>query len=105
MAAGAGTISIQPKLETNRQESQFAIVLRRFIRHRLAVISCVLIALIFGASLLAPVLAPFPPTKLNGALGAQPRPPGIVEASGKVHWLGVDNLGRDLYARVLYAGR
>ncbi|MCX6044474.1 MAG: ABC transporter permease [Chloroflexi bacterium] len=105
MAAGAGTISIQPKLETKRQESQFAIVLRRFIRHRLAVISCFLIVLIFGASLLAPVLAPFSPTRLDGTLGGQPRPPGIVDAKGQVHWLGVDNLGRDLYTRVLYAGR
>ncbi len=105
MAAGAGTISLQPKRETQKQESQFSIVLRRFIRHRLAVISCFLIAIIFGASLLAPVLAPFPPTKLDGSLGGQPHSPGIVDAKGQVHWLGVDNLGRDLYSRVLYAGR
>ena len=105
MAAAAETLSIASKGKEQKQESQFAIVLRRFMRHHLAVISCFVIVFISVASLLAPVISPFDPTALDGSLGGQPQPPGVVGSTGQTHWLGVDNLGRDLLTRVLYAGR
>ncbi|MFN8491223.1 MAG: ABC transporter permease [Caldilineaceae bacterium] len=106
MAVGAGSISIPVKKQAEqKQESQFAIVFRRFIRHRLAVVSCFLITIIFLASLFAPVLAPFTREGIDIAIKAKPGPPGVIGSQGQVHWLGVDNLGRDLFTRVLYAGR
>jgi len=105
MTAGAGVISIPPASKAQKQESQFSVVFRRFIRHRLAVISCYVIAIIFLSSLLAPVLTPFTREAIDIAIRTKPGAPGVLGSGGQVHWLGVDNLGRDLFTRVLYAGR
>ena len=88
-----------------KDESQFALVAKRFLRHRLAVFSLILILLIFGASLLAPVITTYPRDTVDVATNARPAPPGIAGSEGNVHLLGIDHLGRDLFTRVLYAGR
>jgi peptide/nickel transport system permease protein len=56
-----------------------------------------LLVLVFAA-IFAPVLTPFDPTKQN--LAQMLMPPG---ADG--HRLGTDDLGRDLFARILYGAR
>ncbi|MEU6831141.1 ABC transporter permease [Nocardia beijingensis] len=56
-----------------------------------------LLTLLLVVSLLAPLLAPHGP--LDQDLGAVLRPP-----SGE-HWFGTDELGRDVFSRVLYGGR
>lgn len=60
-------------------------------------VGCGLVGLIVLVSLLAPVLAPYPPTQPN-ALAA-------VQTGSSAHPLGTDNLGRDILSRVLYGGR
>lgn len=88
-----------------KEESQFSVVLRRFLRHRLAVFSAILILVIFTASLLAPVITTHSRDTVDVSTSARPAPPGVVGSDGTVHLLGVDHLGRDLFTRVLYAGR
>lgn len=90
---------------TVKSESQFAVVTRRFLRHRLAVFSLILILLIFIASLFAPWIATYPRDAVDVATNARPAPPGIAGSEGYMHILGIDHLGRDLFTRVLYAGR
>lgn len=90
---------------TIKEESQFWVVARRFLRHRLAVASLILIAIIFIASLLAPVITTYPRDTVDVATSARPAPPGIAGSEGNIHILGIDHLGRDLFTRVLYAGR
>lgn len=63
----------------------------------LAALALCLLGLLLAGSLLAPVLAPYPPTQINMAERLQ----GISAA----HPLGTDTLGRDLLSRVLYGGR
>ena len=63
----------------------------------LAALALCLLGLLLAGSLLAPVLAPYPPTQFNMAERLQ----GISAA----HPLGTDTLGRDLLSRVLYGGR
>lgn len=63
----------------------------------LATLALCLLGLLLAGSLLAPVLAPYPPTQINMAERLQ----GISAA----HPLGTDTLGRDLLSRVLYGGR
>lgn len=86
-------------------ESQFSVVTKRFLRHRLAVFSLILIVVIFTASLFAPVITTYPRDTVDVATNARPAPPGIAGSAGDVHLLGIDHLGRDLFTRVLYAGR
>ena len=48
------------------------------------------------AALLAPVIAPYGETEMAGDVW--------LPASGD-HWIGTDNLGRDLFSRLLYGAR
>lgn len=91
--------------EQEKQESQARVIFRRFRKHRLAVISLILVGIIFVASLLAPVIAPFERDAIDLSSNIRPAPPGTVDSAGRVHYLGIDHLGRDLFTRVLYAAR
>ena len=51
--------------------------MRRFTRHRLAVISLVVIIIIFVLALLAPLIAPFPARSVDIAVTPRQVPPGI----------------------------
>jgi peptide/nickel transport system permease protein len=70
---------------------------RRFARHRLAVAGLVVLVLIVLATVFAGVLTGHDPTKVD--LSQVRRPPSAA------HWLGTDNSGRDVLARLLHAGR
>lgn len=71
---------------------------RVFLRHPLGVASLLVLLALGLAALLAPWLTPHDPNALN--LRAMQQPPG----SG-AHWLGTDDLGRDVLSRLLHAGR
>ncbi len=105
MATAASTLSMKGKPVETEPESQFRVVMRRFLRHRMAVVSLFIIAFLLLISLLAPVLATFPRDQIDISSNERPAMPGIVDSAGRTHWLGIDNLGRDLFTRVLYAGR
>lgn len=105
MTATAQPIALDKIPREGREESQLQIVMRRFLRHRLAVASLIFIIIMFIAALLAPVIAPFPRDAIDIAVTARPGPPGTVGSEGQLHPLGVDHLGRDLFTRLLYGAR
>src|SRR5262245_39354021 len=71
--------------------------LRRAARARLAPLGAVVLLAALVAALAAPVLAPYDPFAQN--LGnALARP-------GRAHWLGTDNVGRDVLSRVIWGTR
>ncbi len=70
---------------------------QRLRRHRLAVASLVVVVLVSLACLAAPILAPFEFDQIDLR--------NIRQAPGPVHWLGTDDLGRDLFTRILFGGR
>jgi len=84
-------------LSTIKEESWFVIVGRRFIRHKLAVVGMVIILIFILTAIFANVLAPFDPYKQNLA-------PSYSNPSAE-HLLGTDELGRDVFSRLLYAAR
>jgi peptide/nickel transport system permease protein len=62
------------------------------------------ILLIFTAMALWPdVMAPYNPRL--GRLADRHKPPGYVDATGGVHWLGTDHQGRDVLSRVVYGAQ
>lgn len=85
-------------LQTVKEESQFLIIWRRFRRHRLALSGLGVVLFFIAAVILAPAIAPYDPIKdmnlglMNAAPSAQ-------------HLMGTDQLGRDVFSRLLYAGR
>lgn len=106
MATAAPTLARQQAVESRQQpESQFWIVMRRFVRHRMAIISLIFILLVFTVSLLAPLITTFPRDAVDISSPNRPAPPGVMDSAGRVHWLGIDHLGRDLFTRVVYGGR
>src|SRR5881628_4118068 len=87
-----------PTTSTASRASGFwADTLHRVVRNRAAVAGGAVIALFVVVALFAPVLAPYDP--LKGRLGERLRAP-----SG-AHWLGTDELGRDVLSRVLHGAR
>lgn len=69
---------------------------RRFLRHRLAVIGLVFIVIAVFCALLAPILAPFDPNKVVGDFSSPP---------SKDFFFGTDQVGRDVFSRLLYGMR
>ena len=70
---------------------------QRFKKHRLAMVSMVVLGLLFFVSIFAPLIAPFSPT-LNQTSNTWAQP-------GGQHLMGTDDLGRDVFSQLLYAGR
>ncbi len=71
-------------------------VLRRFFKHHLAVVALVLLVIMVIVALAAS-LSPYSPTQQDPAHPFQP--------PTAVHWFGTDELGRDIFTRILYGGR
>ena len=69
----------------------------RLKRHRLAVVSFAVLGVLSAACAAAPLLAGFEFDAID--LGS------IREAPSPAHWMGTDDLGRDLFTRLLYGGR
>ena len=74
------------------RESYLQTVIRRFKQHHLATVSLVILAVLVVAALLAPIIAPYNPDEIVGGFS-------------KAHWLGTDQIGRDVLSRLLYATR
>ena len=72
-------------------------VLRRLLRHRMAMIGLVTITIIMLLAIFAPLVAPIGPYKQNLKHLSQP--------PDQTYMLGTDELGRDIWARLVYAGR
>jgi peptide/nickel transport system permease protein len=83
--------------------SQFKVVLRRFLRHKLAVGSMVMLTIIVLIAVFAPLISPYDPTDIE--IGYDFLAPGSVGKDGRIHYLGTDQLGRDYLARITYAAR
>ncbi len=63
----------------------------------------VILTLVVVMAITAPVLAPQDPTEMT--LIDRLKPPGFVDSDGHVHYLGTDQLGRDLLSRLIYGAR
>lgn len=70
---------------------------RRLRRNRAALAGLLLVGFFAVLAVLAPVAAPYDP--ISQDLDARLLPPS------RQHWLGTDDLGRDLLSRIIYGGR
>jgi len=89
-----------------RTETPIARFWSEFRESRIAVAALIVVVVMIGLALLAPLIAPQNPYDLaNLVLSDARRPPGYVGASGYTHWLGTDAQGRDLLSAILYGLR
>ena len=73
-------------------------VAKRFMRNKAAVVGFIILTVILFVIIFANFLVP---EELVTAYDTQAR----LEGPSAVHWFGTDNLGRDIFARVLYGAR
>lgn len=77
-------------------ESYLQTVFRRFKRHHLAGISLIILIVLCGAAVLAPLIAPYDPDAIVGPFSGAP---------SREFFLGTDQIGRDVFSRLLYGMR
>lgn len=70
---------------------------RRLRRHHLAMFGLAVVILLVLAAAAAPLIAPYDPVVMD--------PPHAFEGPSAQHWMGTDELGRDMLSRILFGAR
>jgi peptide/nickel transport system permease protein len=86
--------------ETKQQEngtSLFKVGMKRLKKDKLAIFGLIIIVIFTLAAIFAPFIANYDPA-VQDLLNTY-------QAPSKEHWLGTDELGRDVFTRLLYGGR
>lgn len=88
-------------MENNSETSEYnnssiRMIIRRFKKHKLAVVSLYFLGLITILAILAPIISPYDPNQVSTSFSQPP---------SWEHLLGTDQIGRDMLSRLLYATR
>lgn len=75
----------------------YVVLWQRLKRNRMAMAGGSVVLLLFAVSLLAPILAPYDPSQINAW--------HVLTPPSWEHWFGTDELGRDVFSRVLYGSQ
>lgn len=97
MATKTNTKPEAAKTNEPRRENQFVVVFKRFLDNKGAAIAMLLFLLLCLMCAAAPLLTPYGYAQMDLA--------HILEGPSALHILGTDELGRDLWTRILYGGR
>lgn len=91
------TIFESSRPRTLREESLLRFFWLRFRKHSMALVGTTIITIIIFAVVFAPLLTPYDAFKQDLR--------NRLQAPSTAHWMGTDDLGRDLWTRILYGGR
>jgi peptide/nickel transport system permease protein len=83
-------------LTSQPEKSMAQTIINRFFKHRLAGIAIAVLTILVLASTFA-FLSPYSPTDQE--------PTKSFQKASMEHWFGTDELGRDIFTRILYGGR
>ncbi len=90
-------LDLNLELESAAEETQLALIWRRFRRHKLALFGMSVIVTLVLLVAFAPLIAPYDPNEVNLAIRYQ--------GFSAEHLMGTDDIGRDVFSRILFAGR
>jgi len=90
-------VAVGLQVVTVAHETLLGLAVRRFFRHRLAMIGLAIIAVVVAMAILAPFITSYSPEILD--LHAIRQPPSLA------HPFGTDTLGFDVWSRVVYGTR
>lgn len=77
--------------------SEYRRIIRVMASRKVVVVGVVIILIMIMVAIFAPMLAPYDPYKTNLKEALSP--------VSSAHWLGTDNLGRDVLSRIIYGSR
>ncbi len=89
--------STTAELKLTKQRSLWGDAWRRLLRNRLSIMGLTITLLLLFIALLGPTLAPYSYTEQDLQ--------NVAKLPTAAHWLGTDEIGRDLFSRVLYGAR
>lgn len=87
---------IRPEPIIYKSESYAKLITKRFVKHKLAVAGLVAFVLLILIGIFAPWIAPQDPNLIGKSFSAAP---------SSEHWLGTDQVGRDVLSRLIHATR
>ena len=91
------SLPVQDEQVVTIKRSQLKEVWRRFCRNKQAMIGLAMLFLLIFAAVFANVIAPYDPVEQNLLIRLQ--------GPSAAHWFGTDELGRDIFSRILYGAR
>ena len=91
------SLPVQDEQVVTKKRSQLKEVWRRFCRNKQAMIGLAMLLLLIFAAVFANVIAPYDPVEQNLLIRLQ--------GPSAAHWFGTDELGRDIFSRILYGAR
>lgn len=94
--SAAATANTTTKVR-KKKESQFSLVMKRLSKNRLAMAGLVIILILFLLAIISPWIMPYPYEEMNMA-------ERFASPSLK-HLCGTDEMGRDIFSRLLYGAR
>ncbi|MBR1919842.1 MAG: ABC transporter permease [Spirochaetales bacterium] len=84
----------QRKLKKN---SEFKRVIKQLMKNKLAVVGLIILIIEIIVAILAPVIIPYDYTEMDFT--------AMFSGPSAKHWFGCDDMGRDIFSRVIYASR
>jgi peptide/nickel transport system permease protein len=96
-SAKAWLLTDTPESAFQAASGRFYLGMLEFFRNRLAVVGLLIIVILVLTALFAPYIAPYDPVAANLANRLQPL--------SAEHWFGTDELGRDIFSRIVWGSR
>lgn len=96
-ATDTGIFVAPNSFELRDAQARRFVFIRRCVRDRTLLIGALILFVFAGAAMAAPIVAPHDPTAIDAM--------AILASPSAEHWLGTDNLGRDIFSRLVYGAR
>ena len=91
------TAAVTPIAVNTASRSPASILLRKLFRRRLVLVGAVILGLVAALAILAPWITPYDPMALKIL--------DRLQSPRTAHWFGTDELGRDVFSRVIFGAR
>ena len=102
-AVRAGDVAIEGSGAAPAEPASGRRSLRRLWRLKWGLVAAAIMLTIVVTAVAAPWLAPYSPVEVD--IKHRLGPPAWMEGGSPEHWLGTDQIGRDLLSRMIYGGR
>lgn len=96
--SGMAEIAVKKiKVKKQKQVSEFGAAMRRLAKNKTAMIGLGIFVVLLVLAILSPVINPYD--------YATPNVKDRCQGPSLKHWFGTDELGRDIFSRIMYGGR